>query len=140
MLAFLARVRISKTRQHRQVSITHLHLLLNSTPHLLKSLLKSRRTLLEQCERSRSVFERRALMSSACVQVKESLRPRARSASFREACSQAVRLQLRPLMSLMLKAREEYCFVVETSAAEGVEPQSLAEARRLPEWSEWRRR
>lgn len=36
-----------------------------------------------------------------------------------------------------VEGEEEYCFVVETSAAEGVEPQSLAEARRLPEWSEW---
>ncbi len=34
---------------------------------------------------------------------------------------------------------EVYAFVVETGAAEGIEPQSLAEAKRLPDWPEWDR-
>ncbi len=34
---------------------------------------------------------------------------------------------------------EVYAFVVETGAAEGIEPQSLAEAKQLPDWPEWDR-
>ncbi len=76
-------------------------------------------------------------MSSACVQVKESLRPRASQRKLPRGVQPGSETAAATFDVVDVEGEEEYCFVVETSAAEGVEPQSLAEARRLPEWSEW---